>query len=224
MKNEVINLNNITKYYGAEEIRFAALKDINLQVHEGEYAGITGTSGSGKSTLLNIIGCLEKPDEGTYSLQEKNTSVMGDDEVSHVRNQFIGFVFQNFNLIPQLTLLENVEVPLYYLGVQSEERKEKGLAMLKSLNLDHRAHFFPPQVSGGEKQRAAIARALVSEPSVILADEPTGNLDSKTGKAILEIFSGLHEQGKTILMVTHDMNIADSIPRNIRLEDGQIAG
>jgi putative ABC transport system ATP-binding protein len=223
MKNSVISLNNITKYYGAEEIRFAALKEINIEVHEGEYACIIGASGSGKSTLLNIIGCLEKPDEGTYTLQEKNTSVMDDDEISHVRNQFIGFVFQNFNLIPQLTLLENVEVPLYYLGVQGEERRQKGHEMLKSLQLDHRANFFPPQVSGGEKQRAAIARALVSEPSVILADEPTGNLDSKTGKAILEIFSDLHTEGKTILMVTHDMDIANSISRNIRLEDGQIA-
>ncbi len=215
-------MQNISRSFLEGEAKFKVLDNIQLQIHEGEYVAIIGQSGSGKSTLLNILGCLDNHFEGSYKLMNKEISTHSDKEVSQIRNAMIGFVFQSFNLIPQLTLRENVEVPLTYLGINKEERHRRSDEFLDKMKISHRKHFFPTQISGGEKQRCAIARALASHPSLILADEPTGNLDSKTGEEIMCIFNDLNAQGKTIIMVTHDNKIANSIPRVIRMKDGLI--
>ncbi|MBF0198424.1 MAG: ABC transporter ATP-binding protein [Planctomycetes bacterium] len=220
--NALISMKGITRYFLEGEARFAVLKDISVNIEEGEYSAIIGQSGSGKSTLLNILGCLDNHFEGNYALKGEEVSTMDDAQVSGLRNRLIGFVFQSFNLIPQLTLSENVEVPLYYLGIDRKERQARSLEFLEKMKIDHRKNFFPTQISGGEKQRCAIARALASHPSLILADEPTGNLDSKTGKEIMNIFDDLSSQGKTIIMVTHDNEIANRLPRVIRIKDGVI--
>jgi putative ABC transport system ATP-binding protein len=220
--NIVIDMQNISRSFLEGEASFKVLDNINLQIQEGEYVAIIGQSGSGKSTLLNILGCLDNHFQGDYKLMNKDISSYSDKEVSKIRNTIIGFVFQSFNLIPQLTLSENVEVPLTYLGIDKEERHRRSDEFLEKMKISHRKNFFPTQISGGEKQRCAIARALASHPSLILADEPTGNLDSRTGEEIMEIFNSLNAQGKTIIMVTHDTKIASSIPRTIQMKDGFI--
>ena len=222
MSKPIIEINHLTRHFLEGEARFAVLKDISFTINDGEYVAIIGQSGSGKSTLLNILGCLDQNYEGSYKLNENEISLQNDTNLSKLRNASIGFVFQSFNLIPQLTLQENVEVPLTYLSIEKNERKKRSDEFLEKMKISHRKKFFPTQISGGEKQRCAIARALASHPDLILADEPTGNLDSKTSEEIMNIFRDLHSQGKTIIMVTHDNHIAESIPRIIKMKDGEI--
>jgi putative ABC transport system ATP-binding protein len=188
----------------------------------GEFATVTGASGSGKSTILGIIGCLDRPTSGTYHLMDRRVDEMEDRELAVIRNRFIGFVFQTFNLLARSTSLQNVELPLMYAGVPGRERRERSLAMLERVGLASRAHHHPSQLSGGERQRVAIARALVTEPALLLADEPTGNLDSSTGRSIMELFLEVHRDGSTILLVTHDQELASIGTRKIRLLDGRI--
>ena len=197
-----------------------ALRGIDLRIDKGEYVAIMGASGSGKSTMLNLLGCLDRPTEGEYILSGKNAEKMDDDELSTFRGRTIGFIFQAFNLIPQLTIEENVEIPLFYQGVSKKERRDRALARIEQVGLGDRTGHRPGELSGGQQQRVAIARALVNDPVVLMADEPTGNLDSKTGVAILELFEKLHDEGMTIIMVTHDDSIASRCERIIRLRDG----
>ncbi|MDX1661192.1 MAG: ABC transporter ATP-binding protein [Gemmatimonadota bacterium] len=205
---------------GSEEIR--ALDDVDLDVERGEYMAIMGPSGSGKSTLMNLIGCLDTPTAGEYWLNERKVSELDDDELARVRNREIGFVFQTFNLLPRATALHNVELPLVYSGSTREERSERARDALEAVDLGDRADHKPSELSGGQRQRVAIARALVNRPSILLADEPTGNLDSKTSAEIMMIFERLHEQGNTILLVTHEHDIAEHALRQIHLLDGRI--
>ncbi len=204
------------------EVLVHALDGIDMSIDTGEYLAVMGASGSGKSTLMNILGCLDQPTAGSYLLDGHDVAAMDDDELSRVRREKIGFVFQAFNLISELNAVENVEVPLFYQGVPRNERYERAMRRVEQVGLGDRATHRPSELSGGEQQRVAIARALVNEPAVIMADEPTGNLDSKTGAAILELLSGLHEKGMTIIVVTHDDRIADRCQRIVRLSDGRI--
>ena len=199
-----------------------ALGGIDLRIEVGEYIAVMGASGSGKSTLMNILGCLDRPTAGSYRLDGGDVSSMTDDELSRIRREKIGFVFQAYNLISELNALENVEVPLFYQGVSRAERHRRGVAKLEQVGLGDRLSHRPSELSGGEQQRVAIARALVNNPAVIMADEPTGNLDSKTGQTILELLSNLHSQGMTIIVVTHDERIAEHCQRVVRLCDGRI--
>lgn len=199
-----------------------ALKHVDLRIEVGQYVAIMGASGSGKSTLMNILGCLDRPTAGDYLLDGRNVAHMGDDELSRVRGDKIGFVFQAFNLISELTIVENVEVPLFYQRVPKSARRERAVDRLKLVGLGDRLTHRPRELSGGQQQRVAIARSLVTDPKFIMADEPTGNLDSKTGQAILALFDSLHAQGMTILMVTHDDDIAAHCGRVVRLHDGAI--
>ncbi len=199
-----------------------ALAGVDLQIHAGEYIAVMGASGSGKSTLMNILGCLDRATAGSYLLDGRDVSSMDDDELSRVRREKIGFVFQAFNLISELNAIENVEVPLFYQGVPRAERHKRAMRRVEQVGLADRASHRPMELSGGQQQRVAIARALVNDPAVIMADEPTGNLDSKTGAAILGLLKELHEQGMTIIVVTHDDRIADQCQRIIRLTDGLI--
>jgi len=210
-------------YYKPDgSILVEALRGIDLRIDDGEYVAIMGASGSGKSTLMNVLGCLDRPTAGRYLLDGIDVSLMPDDELSRVRGRRIGFVFQAFNLISELTIVENVEVPLFYQGLGRTERRERAIARLTQVGLDDRLTHRPKELSGGQQQRVAIARALVTDPAVIMADEPTGNLDSKTGTAILELFQELHRNGMTIIMVTHDDTIAERCERVVRLRDGEI--
>ncbi len=219
----VVHIQGLEKtYHRGEELAIRVLKGIELQIPRGQYVAIMGPSGSGKSTLMNILGCLDRPTAGRYLLESRDVARMGDNELSRVRGRYLGFVFQAFNLIPQLTILENVAVPLFYQGIAPEIRKTMATAALEKVQLDHRLDHRPSQLSGGQMQRVAIARALVNQPSLLLADEPTGNLDSATGQAILEMFDELHAQGLTVVMVTHDESIAKRCQRVVRLKDGQI--
>lgn len=199
-----------------------ALKSISIDINKGEYVAFMGPSGSGKSTLMNIIGCLDTPTDGTYILNNNDVSDLTENELAEIRNQEIGFVFQTFNLLPRATALENVALPLVYAGYSSSEREEKALASLANVGLEDRAYHRPNELSGGQRQRVAIARALVNDPSIILADEPTGNLDSKTSYDIMDLFQDLHDKGNTIIMVTHEEDIAEYSHRIIRLRDGLI--
>ena len=199
-----------------------ALGGIDLRIEVGEYIAVMGASGSGKSTLMNILGCLDRPTAGSYRLDGGDVSSMTDDELSRIRREKIGFVFQAYNLISELNALENVEVPLFYQGVSRAERHRRGVAKLEQVGLGDRLSHRPSELSGGEQQRVAIARALVNNPAVIMADEPTGNLDSKTGQTILELLSNLHSQGMTIIVVTHDERIAEHCQRVVLLRDGRI--
>jgi len=199
-----------------------ALRCVDLDVGENEYLAIMGQSGSGKSTLMNIIGCLERPTAGDYWLNEKRVSKMNDRELARVRNQSIGFVFQTFNLLPRMTALANVEVPLIYSGMKRKERGVRAGSVLETVGLGDRIHHRPTEMSGGQRQRVAVARALVTNPSILLADEPTGNLDSSTGEEIMKLFDSLHEQGNTLIVVTHEQHIADHARRVVRLSDGDI--
>jgi putative ABC transport system ATP-binding protein len=219
----VLLLQDLCKDYGAGPTTLHILKDLNLDVRRGEMVAIVGASGSGKTTLLNILGCLDRPTSGYYRLHGNDVSRYTDDQLSRIRNRDVGFVFQSFNLIPQLTVLENVEVPLFYSQVTHRERKERSLALIESVGLSHRVDAKPPTLSGGEQQRVAIARALVNEPVLVLADEPTGNLDSKSGEDVLRILDDLHAQGRTIVMVTHNPEIAGALPRCVEMKDGRFS-
>jgi putative ABC transport system ATP-binding protein len=218
----MIDMRNIKKVYQTGTISLEALKGIFLQIKKGEFVSIMGPSGSGKSTLMNIIGCLDTSTEGSYYLEERNVSGLSFDQLSEVRNRQVGFVFQNFNLLPYATAYENVELPMLYNGKKASERKERVKELLNIVGLyDWRKHR-PTELSGGEQQRVAIARALAMDPPILLADEPTGNLDSKSGQEILKLFTQLWEKGHTILMVTHDTRIAAYSQRTIHLLDGKV--
>ncbi|HUR58336.1 MAG TPA: ABC transporter ATP-binding protein [Opitutaceae bacterium] len=218
----VIEIEGVTKLYkmGSEIIH--ALRGVDLRIHRNEYLAIMGPSGSGKSTLMNMLGCLDTPTEGRYEFNAKNVATMVDDELADIRNREIGFVFQTFNLLPRSNALHNVELPLIYAGLGKTERIEKARHALENVGLGERMSHRPNELSGGQRQRVAIARALVNEPSIILADEPTGNLDSKTGEEIMELFERLYEQGNTIIVVTHEEDIARHARRIVRLRDGLI--
>ena len=219
----VIRTEGLIKTYemGAEQVH--ALQGVDLEIRKGEYVAIMGPSGSGKSTLMNLIGCLDSPTSGRYWLAGRLVSELDDDELAYIRNKEIGFVFQTFNLLPRATALHNVELPLIYNGTPAEERIEKAKLALQRVDLTPRMHHKPNELSGGQRQRVAIARALVNDPSIVLADEPTGNLDSKTGEEIMHLFENLHVQGNTIILVTHEMDIAQHAHRVIFIRDGKIA-
>ena len=218
------SVHDITKTYTkpGSDVSVHALSGVSIDFTEGESVAICGQSGSGKSTLMNLLGCLDRPTSGRYVLGDLDVSQLSDDELSDIRGRRIGFVFQNFNLIAQLSVLENLEVPLFYQGVTPRERREKALQLADAVGLGDRAHHRPSELSGGQQQRAAIARSLINDPLILLADEPTGNLDSATGEAILGLFDRLRDQGKTILMVTHDPSVAARCDRVISLRDGRI--
>ena len=218
----LLELKNIYKNYIQGTMEVPVLKDINLCVEEGEYVAIMGPSGSGKSTLMNIIGCIDKPTSGTYLLDDVEIEKCKDKELSEVRNQKIGFVFQNFNLLPRQSALDNVALPLQYAKVPIKKRKQKAKEMLEMVDLADRVSFKPTQLSGGQKQRVAIARAMVADPKFLLADEPTGALDSKSGLQVMELFDTLHKQGVTIIMITHSDEIASYADRVVKIIDGEL--
>jgi len=220
----MIHLSNISKNYRMGELEICALCDVSLTVHAGELIAIMGPSGSGKSTLMNVLGCLDRPTSGTYTFEAREISAMNDDELAHVRNAKIGFVFQSFNLLPRFTALKNVEMPLVYSGIPSKGRTERAVPVLEKVGLKDRMFHKPTELSGGQQQRVAIARALVNNPPLLLADEPTGNLDSRSGEEILNILVDLNNQGVTIMIVTHDHDVAARCKRIINLKDGQVIG
>src|SRR4051794_20087761 len=218
----LITTQDLWKTYvmGSEEIH--ALRGVSINIEKGEYVAIMGPSGSGKSTLMNLIGCLDTPSKGSYMLNGKEVASMTDDDLARIRNEEIGFVFQTFNLLPRATALHNVELPLVYAGVSGKERLEKARQALEKVELTSRAGHKPNELSGGQRQRVAIARALVNNPSILLADEPTGNLDSKTGTEIMALFDRLHQSGNTIILVTHEADVAAHAYRTIHVRDGQV--
>jgi putative ABC transport system ATP-binding protein len=218
----VISMKKISKNYEMGEAMVHALREIDLEVEPGEFLAIVGPSGSGKSTLMNLIGCLDRPSGGEYHLDGDEVSKLNDDELAHIRNKKIGFVFQTFNLLPRTNCLHNVELPLLYSNVARRERERKALEMLTRVGLAERVYHNPNELSGGERQRVAIARALVNDPAIVLADEPTGNLDSRTGTEIMAILTELNKEGKTIVLVTHERYIADYSRRIITLRDGGV--
>ena len=218
----ILNLQNIYKDYQQEKLVVPVLKDVSLTVEEGEYVAIMGPSGSGKTTLMNIIGCLDRPTSGTYELARENVLKLKDRELSDLRLKSIGFVFQSFQLMPRESAVENVALPLSYAGVRKKERRDRATKALERVGLGDRVNFRPTQLSGGQKQRVAIARAMVNHPKILLADEPTGALDSKSGEQIMELFDSLNEEGVTIVMITHDPKIAAKAKRIIRIIDGEI--
>ncbi len=223
MSNQVIiRLENIQKSYFMGNQAIPVLKGISLDIHKNEYVALMGPSGSGKSTLMNILGCLDSPTGGKYILNEKDVSKMADDELAEVRNSEIGFVFQQFNLLPRLSAAENVALPLIYAGVGKKERMERSMEALEKVGLAERSHHKSNELSGGQIQRVAIARALVNNPSILLADEPTGNLDSKTSVEVMEIFGKLQQAGNTVVLVTHEEDIAAYAHRVVRLRDGLV--
>ncbi len=219
---EIISLNSIEKSYIMGDETIYALREITLKIYQNEYVAFMGPSGSGKTTLMNILGCLDTPTSGTYILNGNLVSEMEDKELARVRNKEIGFIFQSFNLLPKLTALENVALPLVYAGISLKERLERAKQALVNVGLEHRLYHKPNEVSGGQRQRIAIARALVNHPSILLADEPTGNLDSKTSHEIMALFEELNQKGNTIILVTHEEDIANYAKRIIRLRDGKI--
>ncbi len=222
MANPLIKITNIKRDFVLGNEIVYVLKGIDLQINKGEYVALMGPSGSGKSTLMNLLGCLDTPTSGTYILNGKDVSLMKDDELAEIRNKEIGFVFQTFNLLPRTTALDNVALPMIYAGYSKSERNERATEVLKQVNLADRMDHQPNQLSGGQRQRVAVARALVNKPSIILADEPTGNLDSKTSIEIMKLFGDIHASGNTVILVTHEEEIAAYANRVIRLRDGLI--
>jgi putative ABC transport system ATP-binding protein len=218
----VIEIENVTKEYQMGTELIHALRGVSLKIYRNEYLAIMGPSGSGKSTLMNMLGCLDTPTAGKYEFNGKNVANMDDDELAQIRNREIGFVFQTFNLLPRSDALHNVELPLIYAGLGPDARRERAERTLANVGLGNRMHHRPNELSGGQRQRVAIARALVNDPSIILADEPTGNLDSRTGEEIMSLFESLYDQGNTIILVTHEADIAEHARRIVRLRDGLI--
>lgn len=218
----IIAVEHLKKTYVMGTTQVHALQDVSLDIHQNEYVALMGPSGSGKSTLMNLLGCLDTPSRGQYWLNNTEVSTMTDDELAHIRNKEIGFVFQTFNLLPRLTALENVALPLVYAGVSRKDRLQKAQEVLDAVGLGDRVTHRPNELSGGQRQRVAIARALVNDPSIILADEPTGNLDTKTSYEIMAIFEKIHKQGNTVILVTHEPDIAEYTERVIRLRDGLV--
>jgi putative ABC transport system ATP-binding protein len=218
----MIELKNVHKVYPMGEVSVPALRGINLTIHPGEFVAIMGPSGSGKSTLMHLLGCLDLPSDGVVQLDGKDITTLDEDTLAQIRGKKVGFVFQTFNLIPTLTAQENVELPLFFQGIPREKRRARAAELLRKVGLDGRLHHKPAQLSGGERQRVAIARALANDPEIILADEPTGNLDSESGKAILELLAQLHREGKTIILVTHNPEAAAYAQRIVRIRDGRL--
>jgi ABC-type antimicrobial peptide transport system, ATPase component len=221
--SEILNMHNIVKCYYLDAEEFTVLKEVSLKIHEGEFVSILGPSGSGKSTLMNIIGCLDVPTVGKYVLADHDVEDLDEIELARIRNKLIGFVFQSFQLLPRLNALENVELPMIYARVAPEERKKRAEGILERVGLRERMKNYPNQLSGGQQQRVAIARAVVTEPAILLADEPTGSLDQKTGKQIMELFEDLNAEGRTIIMITHDQNIAGHAKRIVNILDGRLS-
>jgi putative ABC transport system ATP-binding protein len=219
----LIDLRDIYKIYQMGSTQINALDGLDCKIEKGEYVALMGPSGSGKSTLMNIIGCLDTPSKGVYSLNDNNVSDMTDDELASIRNIEIGFVFQSFNLLPRTSAIENVSLPLIYAGVSKKERLERAQKVLEKVGLGDRADHKPNELSGGQRQRVAIARALINNPSIVLADEPTGNLDSKSSLEIMNLFSKIHQEGNTVVMVTHEEDISKYAKRTIRMIDGKLA-
>jgi len=222
MAEEIIKLDNVSKRYEMGEEIINAACDINLTINKGDFVAITGPSGSGKSTMMNLVGALDLASNGEIYLDKTDIEHLEESELAQIRGKKIGFIFQTFNLIPTLNALDNVSLPLLFQGVDKEEREDRARKLLESVGLGHRLTHLPNELSGGERQRVAIARALANDPEIILADEPTGNLDSKTGQEILELFKKLNKQGKTVIMVTHDPNLAKKANRIVKLKDGRI--
>ena len=220
--NVLISAKNLTKKYGEAPNETVALENISIEIKNGEFTAIVGPSGSGKSTLMHILGCLDKPTEGEYFFRGREVSKLSDNSLAEIRNKQIGFVFQFFNLLPRTSALKNAELPLLYAGVDKEERHSKALKILSSLGLSERVNSTPGQLSGGEQQRVAIARALINNPSVIFADEPTGNVDTKTSREIMKIFQSLNKRGNTIIVITHDPEVATYASRIITVRDGKV--
>ncbi len=217
-----IRLDEVKKTYTMGDTVVQALAGVNLTIGEGEFTAIMGPSGSGKSTLMNILGCLDRPTSGSYLLDNQEVATLGDDELAATRNKKIGFVFQNFNLLPRISALQNVALPLVYAGAKKNERTDRAAKALGMVGLEHRLHHLPNELSGGQRQRVAIARALVNDPTIIMADEPTGNLDSKSGVEVMKIFQDLNSLGRTIILVTHEPDIAEYASRVIHVRDGLI--
>lgn len=222
--NFIIEAQNLKKIYGQGEAKTFALNGVSFKVKQGEFLSIMGPSGCGKSTLMHIIGFLDYPTSGTYKFEGKSPNELTDSEISEIRNKKIGFIFQFFNLLPRTTVLENVKLPLVYTKLSNKEKQKRALQALEAVGMSHRLKFYPNQLSGGEQQRVAIARAIVNQPKVILADEPTGNLDSKSGQKVMEILQKLNEQGQTIILVTHEKYTSEMAERIIYLKDGEIIG
>lgn len=220
--NALIDVQKVSKIYGEADNQTFALKDVSLRIHKGEFVAIIGPSGSGKSTLMNILGCLDRPTHGKYFIDGKLVSEMSENHLARVRNKDIGFIFQSFNLLPRTPAIKNVILPLIYAGVPQKERLEKATKMLARLGLGEKLQSTAAKLSGGQQQRVAIARALVNDPLIVLADEPTGNLDSKSSNEILQIFIDLNNEGRTIIMITHEMDVASMAKRIIRVKDGEI--
>jgi len=223
MSDQLIELSGLWKTYDTGDVAVDALRGVDLTVERGDYVAIMGPSGSGKSTLMHILGCLDSPSKGSYKLAGDEVAHLSRGRLATIRNRFIGFVFQNFNLLPRATLARNVELPLLYGGLKREERRKRAMEMLEQVGLDDRARHRPGQLSGGQRQRAAIARALVTSPDLLLADEPTGNLDQTTGNEVMDIFDALNGIGQTVLIVSHDPNVAAHARRLVRIVDGRIS-
>jgi putative ABC transport system ATP-binding protein len=222
MNDSLISVRNVTKVYDSSEVEVHALRGVSIDIQKGEFVSIIGPSGSGKTTLMDILGCLSRPTSGEYYFEEKDVSALSDDTLAELRNQRIGFVFQAFNLLPRLTALKNVELPLIYGGIPSRERIRRAREALESVGLGDRIHHRPNALSGGQIQRVAVARALVNRPSLILADEPTGNLDSKSAQEVIAVFKELHRNGNTLVMVTHNEDIAGQAERTVAVQDGLV--